>query len=258
MTSSDQQQPDEPAPPAHERQEGEVAPAATHEPGESAETRAPQPAAVTDGSTRPSDDEEGPHAAHEPQADGEGDDDDAPAPGNENEKEGEHAAAAPGGPPAKRKRRRRRKKKPGEGGAVAAVEGAESGADAPSPTLKEGEGGADAQREGEAARKDRLRKKDRPREPRERPAFNFGDIVFGKITEITDDALLIDLSGKAFAIFDRRELDLPDDIEYGSDPEEMDEEPVAPEAQPGEGAAAQSAHVADGDAATEGTRGSAW
>ena len=37
--------------------------------------------------------------------------------------------------------------------------------------------------------------------------------MFGKITGITDDALLIDLSGKANAIFDLRELLLPADDE---------------------------------------------
>ncbi|MDB5214228.1 MAG: ribosomal protein S1p, partial [Myxococcaceae bacterium] len=47
-------------------------------------------------------------------------------------------------------------------------------------------------------------KKERPE--RERPAFNVGDVVFGKVLEVTEDALFADLSGKAKAIFDLREL----------------------------------------------------
>ncbi|MGA7119153.1 MAG: S1 RNA-binding domain-containing protein, partial [Polyangiaceae bacterium] len=47
-------------------------------------------------------------------------------------------------------------------------------------------------------------KKHRPQ--RERPPVNAGDIVFGKILEITDEAIIVDIPGKAHAIFDRREL----------------------------------------------------
>ncbi|MGH7296558.1 MAG: S1 RNA-binding domain-containing protein, partial [Polyangiaceae bacterium] len=47
--------------------------------------------------------------------------------------------------------------------------------------------------------------------PRERPPVNGGDIVFGKIIEITDEAILVDIPGKAKAIFDRRELLLSDE-----------------------------------------------
>jgi small subunit ribosomal protein S1 len=39
-----------------------------------------------------------------------------------------------------------------------------------------------------------------------------GDVVFGKIVEITDEALFVDLSGKARAIFDRHELTMPDEV----------------------------------------------
>jgi len=38
-----------------------------------------------------------------------------------------------------------------------------------------------------------------------------GDIVFGKIIDITEEAIFIDIPGKAKAIFDRRELLLPDE-----------------------------------------------
>jgi small subunit ribosomal protein S1 len=124
--------------------------------------------------------------------------------------EGEGASAeggvsADGTPaaPGKRKRRRRRKKKPG-GEAGAAVEGAEG-------VSAEGAVPGDLHPIG-PPRPPRLQhekhekhgKKERPE--RERPAFNVGDVVFGKVLEVTEDALFADLSGKAKAIFDLREL----------------------------------------------------
>ncbi len=42
--------------------------------------------------------------------------------------------------------------------------------------------------------------------PRERPAFHVGEEVFGKVVEVLQDAIFIDLSSKAKAIFDRHEL----------------------------------------------------
>lgn len=42
--------------------------------------------------------------------------------------------------------------------------------------------------------------------PRERPVFHVGEEVFGKVVEVLDDAIVIDLNGKAKAIFDRHEL----------------------------------------------------
>lgn len=47
---------------------------------------------------------------------------------------------------------------------------------------------------------------------RERPAFRVAEEVFGRVMDITDEAIIIDLSGKAQAMFDRREIadeDLP-------------------------------------------------
>lgn len=97
------------------------------------------------------------------------------------------AEANPDGSPAKRKRRRRRKKKaPGE-----------AGVDAAAGTPAEGEA---------AARPARSQQPKKERPERERPAFNVGDVVFGKVLEVTEDALFVDLSGKAKAIFDLREL----------------------------------------------------
>jgi ribosomal protein S1 len=65
--------------------------------------------------------------------------------------------------------------------------------------------------EGKARRRKRPEKAAGKREPRERPAFGVGDVVFGKIIEITDDAIVVDLSGKAKGIFDRAEMLLPDE-----------------------------------------------
>jgi len=110
----------------------------------------------------------------------------------------EGAAGGPAGEGApKKKRRRRRKKKPGAGAEGAGAEGGApaEGAEGAAP----GEGGAP---QGE--RRGPRPKKDRPE--RERPAFNVGDVVFGKVLEVTEDALFADLSGKAKAIFDLREL----------------------------------------------------
>lgn len=108
--------------------------------------------------------------------------------------EGATGAAGEGAP--KKKRRRRRKKKPGAGAEAGAEGGAPAEGAEGAPT---GEGGAP-----QGDRRGPRPKKDRPE--RERPAFNVGDVVFGKVLEVTEDALFADLSGKAKAIFDLREL----------------------------------------------------
>ncbi|MDB4933613.1 MAG: ribosomal protein S1p, partial [Labilithrix sp.] len=130
----------------------------------------------------------------------EGDDAEGGADAAEGGATAEGGAPGVAGAPAKRKRRRRRKKKTGEG---ATAEGATAEGAVP-------EGGV----EGDLhpigpPRPPRLQhekhgKKERPE--RERPAFNVGDVVFGKVIEVTEDALFADLSGKAKAIFDLREL----------------------------------------------------
>ena len=148
-------------------------------------------------------------SASAPAAD-EGDDgeegDEASGEATEGGAAGAEGAAGTEGTPAKRKRRRRRKKKPGEAGAAA---GGEAGAQA---------GGEHAHPEGwvegdlhpmgpprpPRPPQEKHAKKERPE--RERPAFNVGDVVFGKVIEVTEDALFVDLSGKAKAIFDLREL----------------------------------------------------
>jgi small subunit ribosomal protein S1 len=119
---------------------------------------------------------------------------------------GGEETSAEGAPHGEKKKRRRRRKKKGQG------PGAEAGA-AP-------EGGQQQQQP--------FKKKERKPRPegemRERPAFGVGDVVFGKIIEITDEALFIDLSGKGRAIFDRRELLLPEEPAQGPGSEIEDDE----------------------------------
>jgi small subunit ribosomal protein S1 len=122
----------------------------------------------------------------------------------------EGAAQPPGGE--KKRRRRRRRKKGDKAGAPATAEGA-----ATSSSEEGGEGAAvEGAEPGVAKPADRPEKREPRREkksgpPRERPPVNAGDIVFGKIIEITDEAILIDIPGKARAIFDRREMLIADD-----------------------------------------------
>jgi ribosomal protein S1 len=105
----------------------------------------------------------------------------------------------------KKRRRRRRRKKGDKTAAPAVGEGASATGDAPGEAVAEGAKPADRPEKREPRRE----KKSGP--PRERPPVNAGDIVFGKIIEIDDDSILIDIPGKARAIFDRREMLLTDD-----------------------------------------------
>ncbi|HYQ17631.1 MAG TPA: S1 RNA-binding domain-containing protein, partial [Polyangiaceae bacterium] len=82
----------------------------------------------------------------------------------------------PGAP--KKKRRRRKKKKPADGAAPAS-------------------------REGENSRP-------KPHRASDRAPFHVGEEVFGKVTAVLDTAVMIDLSGKALAIFDRTEMEADD------------------------------------------------
>jgi ribosomal protein S1 len=205
-------------------------------------------------------------------------DDDGPAPGNERASDAQAGGAGqPGvpGAPGTGKRKRRRRKKGGAGAAAGAggapalnadgtpvaegeagaaradgADGAAGDAGSERPAGEAG-GGADASR-----RRDKRGKKDRgPRDARERPAFNVGDVTFGKILEITDDAVFVDLSGKGRAIFDRRELELPDEPPAGEDDEDFEE---FSEGTPAEGDAS-TAPAADGSesASASGDAGSA-
>ena len=171
-------------------------------------------------------------------------------------------AGAPGVPGApgtgKRKRRRRRKKPHGEGAGATQAGGPPGEGESAEGEGDDGdevgeanayEAGAEGvradgtqgpRREGDnrGPRDPNAKKKDRPRRdrgadhhagpPRERTPFNLGDVVFGKIVAITDDALFIDLSGKANAIFDRREMDMPEEpANTPATPEEDDDAPGA-------------------------------
>lgn len=147
--------------------------------------------------------------------------------------EGEAAGAEgqPGAPGGEKKRRRRRRKKKGAHADAnapgASAEGEQGGEEA-----REGDGAAAEATDPNAAPKIEKRKKERkPGPPRERPPVNLGDIVFGKIVEITDEAILIDIPGKSKAIFDRRELLLPDDDEAPPPPSPAVEAATATEAE---------------------------
>lgn len=114
--------------------------------------------------------------------------------------QGEHA-------PGEKKRRRRRRRKKGD--KTAAAPGAVEGA--PAPAEGEGEVAAEGAKPADRPEKREPRREKKSGPPRERPPVNAGDIVFGKIIEIDEDAILIDIPGKARAIFDRREMLLTDD-----------------------------------------------
>jgi small subunit ribosomal protein S1 len=105
--------------------------------------------------------------------------------GDAEESEGGESAEAEGatGPATSdkpKKKRRRKKKRPGTGPA-----------------------GAEA-REGGAPRPQHHRASDRA-------PFHTGEEVFGKVTAVLETAIMVDLSGKALAIFDRNEME-PDDL----------------------------------------------
>ncbi len=186
----------------------------TETPTDNSTPDAPDPAATAEPSNAPAQGEPATNGeaqaaavpsveAAEASSEGEGE-------GEEGEHEGvagDASEAQPGAAGAtgeKKKRRRRRKKKPTEGGAEARPEGSAEEASPPEGTTE----AADEH----AAPKPRDKKKEKKHgPPRERPPVNAGDIVFGKIIDITPEAIIIDIPGKAKAIFDRREMLLPDD-----------------------------------------------
>ena len=153
--------------------------------------------------------------------------------------EGGAVAAEGGAPGEKKKRRRRRRKKHGAG--VAGAPGEANAAGAEGATAEGAQPHADA-KPGEAGKK--KDKKPKPhRDPhRERPAFNVGDVVFGKIMEVGEDAIFIDVAGKAKAVFDKLELTLPEDV---ADQVEEDARKGEAEAE----AILRGGEKADGDAA---------
>jgi small subunit ribosomal protein S1 len=158
----------------------------------------------------------------------------APSPVFDPSGQGEGTAQAEGtahGEPhaEKKRRRRRRKKKHGTAQASEVGQAAqhEDGPHEPHDVGSPDEGGeepADAQAPHEGtvppAKK---KKKEKKAPPRERPPVNVGDIVFGKVLSITDEAILVDIPGKAHAIFDRREMLLPDEDDSPPRPRAYDE-----------------------------------
>lgn len=74
----------------------------------------------------------------------------------------------------------------------------------------------DAATEGEAGQKKKRKRKKKKKtggdshHAHERAPFNVGEEVFGKVTALLDTAIMIDLSGKALAIFDRSEMESDD------------------------------------------------
>ncbi|HTQ06866.1 MAG TPA: S1 RNA-binding domain-containing protein [Polyangiaceae bacterium] len=112
------------------------------------------------------------------------------------------AGAADGGATAPKKRRRRRKKKGGAAAAGPAGEHAD-GQSAPPHS------GAKAQ--GSKPPASRASKRPRKHRANDRAPFHVGEEVFGKVTAVLETAVMVDLSGKALAIFDRTEME-PDDL----------------------------------------------
>jgi small subunit ribosomal protein S1 len=127
---------------------------------------------------------------------------DAPAADGATATEGGNAAQAP----RKKRRRRRRRRKDGPEATPepamepAAEAAAADGAEAPP---------AEATPKKKERRKDRERSEaraERPPRP-ERPAFDVGDEIFGRVLELTDTAILLDVAGgKATGIYPRAEL----------------------------------------------------
>ncbi|GAC1548861.1 MAG: hypothetical protein NVS3B10_12390 [Polyangiales bacterium] len=158
----------------------------------------------------------------------------APPPGEAAATATEGGATPSGDAPRKKRRRRRRKKKPAgaapvlgpDGNPLPVAEGATDGdadgegddeddaeegvaADADAAGESPGESAAGgAPGEGAAANKASKKKKDTPRPKgpaRVKPPFAVGEEVMGTITKVMDEALMIDVAGKALGIFDRKE-----------------------------------------------------
>jgi small subunit ribosomal protein S1 len=126
-------------------------------------------------------------AGESPASEGDSESDDSEGEGGEGEggeSEGGEAATADGAPGAapgdKPKKKRRRKKKRSGGGEAREARG-----------------------EGAPPRPQHHRASDRA-------PFHTGEEVFGKVTAVLETAIMVDLSGKALAIFDRNEMETDD------------------------------------------------
>jgi small subunit ribosomal protein S1 len=136
--------------------------------------------------------------------------------GSESEAPAADGSTAP--KPKKRRRRRRGKKAhppdatagaPTDGSAAPAADAdaaaAPSAPAAPAKASQAPKEKAKSRREKRGKRKSHAPRADNA-PPRERTAFHVGEEVFGKVTAVTEHAVMVDLSGKALAIFDRHEL----------------------------------------------------
>src|SRR5688572_16596240 len=114
---------------------------------------------------------------------------------------------------------------PAEAGAADADENAsgESNGDDSEGAEAPQEGGQAAAGDGTKKKRRRKRSKKKPaaeggaaprpsaRPASERSPFHAGEEVFGRVTAVLDGAIMVDLAGKALAIFDRSEME-PDDL----------------------------------------------
>jgi len=139
------------------------------------------PSAASEGATSAAASESNAEAASSEGSDSEGSDADGDGETEGGESAEAEGATGPSGDKPKKKRRRK-KKRPGAG-----------------PTSSTAEA-----REGGAGRPQHHRASDRA-------PFHTGEEVFGKVTAVLETAIMVDLSGKALAIFDRNEME-PDDL----------------------------------------------
>ena len=147
--------------------------------------------------------------------------------GEEGETQAADGPATPGaaGADGKKKRRRRRRKKHGAAAADGSTTGGEAGAEgAPAGEAKAGDASA---KPSDGKKKDKRKDKPREHHHRERPAFAVGDVVFGKILEVGEDSIFVDVAGKARAVFDKLELLLPEDVADTIDEENRKAEAAA-------------------------------
>jgi small subunit ribosomal protein S1 len=154
--------------------------ASDHAEGDHAEGESDAVQAEGESDAVQADDADGPEDEGTPEG---GDD----ATGESTEGAAAEGAAAEGAPAGTKKKRRRRKKKPA--GAAA--------------------GGA-PQQPNTQSQSQRPKKPQRHRAT-DRAPFHVGEEVFGKVTAVLETAIMVDLSGKALAIFDRSEME-PDDL----------------------------------------------
>ncbi|HTM46456.1 MAG TPA: S1 RNA-binding domain-containing protein [Polyangiaceae bacterium] len=112
------------------------------------------------------------------------------------------AAAADGTVPTKKKRKRRRKKKPAGDAQAAGAEGNGPAEGAPQSGQHGNQHGGQHKTRKEGGGKNRKRQ----RPATDRVPFHVGEEVFGRVTAVLEHAIMVDLVGKALAIFDRGEM----------------------------------------------------